>query len=141
MVDVLLSQGKNIHSLVDFVRVLGVGSVSCLTARLDPSAVPRTKATPPVSDGRWLHDLQSGLNSIRKGESALSKLLPGADRAAAGASCGVPPCLKAVERKLVPSLIRGQLAQARAAVSTLQTEMSIDAQSLAGDRREGSSEA
>ena len=132
MVEVLLAQGKTIHSLADFVKALGVGSASCLDAPLDPTAVARSQARPPVSDQLWMRDLKAGLTSVRKRQSALGKLLPGADRAAATARCPNPPCLEAIARKLAPSLIRGQVAAARAAASTLQTALTIDATSLRG---------
>jgi hypothetical protein len=132
MVEVLLAQGKTIHSLADFVRALGVGSASCLGAPLDPTAVARSQARPPVSDELWMRDLKAGLTSVRKRQSVLGKLLPGADRAAATARCPNPPCLDAIARKLAPSLIRGQVAAAHAAASTLQTALTIDATSLRG---------
>ena len=132
MVQMLLAQGKKIHSLADFVRALGVGSALCLGAPHDPAAVPRTTASPPVSDKLWMRDLEAGLTSIRRRESTLGKLLPRADRAAVSARCPNPPCLEAIARRVAPSLIRGQIAAARTSASTLQTALTIDATSLRG---------
>jgi hypothetical protein len=132
MVEVLLAKGSTIHSLADLVRALGVGSASCLGTPLDPASIPRTKATPPVSDELWMRDLRAGLTATRHRESQLGALLPGADHAAVSARCPVPPCLQAIGRKLAPSLIRGQVAQAHAVASTLQTQLSIDATSVRG---------
>lgn len=128
MVEVMLARGSKIHSLADFVKELGVGSAACQGRPLDPRTVPRTKAAPPVSGDRWVRDLQAALTSVRQRATNLGALLPGADRAAVKARCPSPPCLEAIGRKLAPALIRGQIAQARAAAAVLQKTLSIDAQ-------------
>jgi hypothetical protein len=127
MVEVLLAHGPSIHSLADFEKKLGVSATAC-QGQLDPRSVPREKDAPAVTDDRWAHDLRSALTSVRKRATTLAALLPGADRAAIRARCGVPPCPEAIGRKLAPALIRGQLAQARAAAATLQKQLSLDAQ-------------
>ena len=132
MVETLLAQGPKIHSLTDFMAALHVGSASCANTPLDPTAVPRTTIAPPVSGERSIRDLRAQLAALRRWETALAKLLPGVDRASASASCPRQPCSEAIGRKLAPSLIRGQIAQAHAEVALLQSELVIDAQSLRG---------
>jgi hypothetical protein len=128
MVEVMLARGRSIHSLADFEKELRIDATACEGRPLDPHSVPRVKASPPVSDELWVHDLRAALTSVRQRATNLSALLPGADRAAVKARCAVTPCLEAIARKLAPALIRGQLAQARAAAATFQNALSIDAQ-------------
>jgi hypothetical protein len=124
MVQILLDRGPTIHSLADFSRALGVGPTTCQGTPLEPGDVPSYRVLPPVSDDLWLRDLRAGLTSARHRESALRKLLPGANRTAVSARCPNPPCTVAIGRKVTPDLIRGQLAQARLLAETLSAEVS-----------------
>jgi hypothetical protein len=123
MIQVLLDHGPAIHSLAAFIAALG----SCQTPPLDPGAVTRVKPPPPISPDVWTRDVRTAINRERGHISTLTKVLPGLEHAAAGASCQRPPCTEAIGRKIAPIVARAQLEQARFIASTLSARVSAKA--------------
>jgi hypothetical protein len=123
MVQVLIEHGPTIHSLGDFVARLG----SCQALPLDPGSVPRYRVAPAVSPELFSRDVHAAVTREHGRITALTKLLPGLDRAAAGASCQRPPCTDAIGRKIAPIVARAELEQARFIASTLSARVSAKA--------------
>jgi hypothetical protein len=120
MVQVLIDRGPTIHSLRDFVAALG----TCQALPLDPGSVPRFEVAPPVSPSLFSRDIHAAVTRERSRLRALTRLLPGLDQAAAGASCQRPPCTEAIARKITAILARAQLRQGRLIASTLSARVS-----------------
>jgi len=120
MAEVLLTRGKQIHSLADFQRELG----GCQGVPLDPGSVPRSPIADPVRAGRWVRDLKSQLRAARGAAAKLDARLDDVRRASRNAHCLRPPCVPQLERKLAPALVEGGRAQARLLARTLADEIS-----------------
>jgi hypothetical protein len=120
MVAALLAHGQSIHSLGDFQRFLG----SCVAVPLSPGSVPRSPIFSPVRAGRWITDIQNGLNAARGAASRLGSQLATVRRAASNALCVHPPCYQALERRVGPEIIEGRLAQARLLANALASQVS-----------------
>jgi hypothetical protein len=122
MVSTLLSGGRRIHSLVDFVGALKL--TPCQEMPFDPRTAPSFRLIPGVSPNVFLSSVRTLARAETQQANRLSSALGAAGRAARTAHCPPLPCTGAIEAKIAPSIVAGELAQARLLAHTLAGEAS-----------------